>query len=132
MRIMIDTNVLISIIFFPTTQMNELIIKMSRNHDIVLCTYIIEELKRVTKRKFPDKTKDLDMFLTDLVYELVNTPDTIDRGKFPVIRDIYDYPILATAIIEDVDILITGDKDFATVDIKRPKILTPNEFLLNN
>jgi predicted nucleic acid-binding protein len=44
-------------------------------------------------------------------------------------RDIYDYPILATAILEDIDVLITGDKDFAAVDIERPEILTPTEFL---
>jgi len=31
--------------------------------------------------------------------------------------------------LEDVDILITGDKDFAAVDIDRPEILTPTEFL---
>jgi len=44
-------------------------------------------------------------------------------------RDEYDYPILSTAILEDVDILITGDKDFAVVDIDRPEILTPSQFL---
>ena len=44
-------------------------------------------------------------------------------------RDVYDYPILATAILEDVDVLITGDKDFAVVDIDHPEILTPTEFL---
>lgn len=44
-------------------------------------------------------------------------------------RDVYDYPILATAILEDVDVLISGDKDFAAVDTDRPEILTPTEFL---
>lgn len=45
------------------------------------------------------------------------------------IRDDNDYIILHTAIIEDIDILITGDKDFAAVDIERPEILTPSEYL---
>lgn len=49
--------------------------------------------------------------------------------RFPVIRDIYDFPILATAILEDVDILITGDKDFRDTEIEKPEILTPSEFL---
>ena len=31
--------------------------------------------------------------------------------------------------MEEVDVLITGDKDFKDVDIERPEICTPNEFL---
>ncbi len=37
--------------------------------------------------------------------------------------------VLHTAIITDVDILITGDKDFKDIEIERPEILTPKEFL---
>lgn len=44
------------------------------------------------------------------------------------IRDESDYPILYTAILEDVDILITGDKDFLDIEIERPEILTPAQF----
>jgi len=128
MRIMIDTNVLISIIFFPSTQMNEFIIKVSQKHDIVLCSHIIDELKNVTKRKFTHKLKSLDDFLIELPYELVYTPTFIEKDRFPSIRDAHDYPILATAIIEDVDILITGDKDFSDIDIERPEIMTVSEF----
>jgi predicted nucleic acid-binding protein len=63
MRIMIDTNVLISIIFFPSVQMNELKTKLCKKHAIVLCSHIVEELNRVTRRKFAHKLKDLDEFL---------------------------------------------------------------------
>jgi len=129
MRIMIDTNVLVSIIFFPSVQMNELKTRLCTKHTIVLCSYILEELTRVIKRKFAHKFKDLDDFLTELPYELAYTPSFIERENFPAIRDIHDYPILATSILEDVDVLITGDKDFAAVDINHPEILTPAEFL---
>ena len=129
MRIMIDTNVIISIIFFPTVQMNELKTILCKKHTIVLCSQIVEELIIVTKRKFAHKLKDLDAFLTELPYELVYTPSFIEKNKFPKIRDEYDYPILATAILEDVDVLITGDKDFSEVCIDHPEILTPTEFL---
>ena len=46
-----------------------------------------------------------------------------------VIRDADDEKVLYSAIISDVDILLTGDKDFSDVDIERPEILTPHEFL---
>lgn len=129
MRVMIDTNVFISIIFFPTANMNELKRRLSNEHRIVLCTQIIAELLQVTKRKFPSRFQIMDAFFADLPYELVNTPDFIEAEKFPVIRDKWDYPILISAIISDTDILITGDKDFDDVDIRRPEILTPSEFL---
>ena len=47
----------------------------------------------------------------------------------PSVRDAKDEPVLASAIHADVDILITGDKDFSAVQIDRPVILTPAAFL---
>ena len=40
-----------------------------------------------------------------------------------------DYPVLYTAIIEDIDVLITGDKDFSDIEIDKPEIMTPGEFI---
>ena len=45
------------------------------------------------------------------------------------IRDMKDQPILNAAITSNVDIIITGDKDFLSLDIKRPKCMTAAEFL---
>ena len=50
-------------------------------------------------------------------------------GNLFNIRDINDYPALYTAIIENIDIFITGDKDLLGVDIGMPEIMTPGEFL---
>ena len=129
MRIMIDTNILISIIFFPSVRMNEVKTKLSKDHRIVICSYVIDELKTVTSRKFPHKLKVLDEFFTQLPFELVYTPEFYQMEGMPDIRDDKDKPILASAIIENVDILITGDKDFDDIEIDRPEILTPSEFL---
>ena len=49
--------------------------------------------------------------------------------KLVFIRDDGDYAILHTAIVEDVDVFITGDKDFYAVEIERPEILSPTGFL---
>ena len=46
-----------------------------------------------------------------------------------VIRDKADLPILVSAIIEDVDIVVTGDKDFFYLNIAKPDIIEPKEFL---
>ena len=73
--------------------------------------------------------KAIEKFLTALSYELEYSPEAYDGTPLFEIRDEKDYMVLHTAILADVDILITGDKDFADVDIERPEILTPKEFL---
>jgi predicted nucleic acid-binding protein len=34
-----------------------------------------------------------------------------------------------TAIVEDVDVFVTGDDDFDDVAVEKPEILTPAEFI---
>ena len=62
MRIMLDTNIFISMIFFPSAQTRELARRLTESHQIVVCDYVIEELRLVTERKFPAKRKFLDRF----------------------------------------------------------------------
>ena len=129
MRIMIDTNLLVSAFVLSSSYLLKLIDVISEYHKIVLSTYGIEELKRVTREKFPTKYNLLESFLRELPYELVYTPEKIDKSKYPPIRDIKDLPILVSAIIEDVDILLTNDIDFTSMEIEKPEILTPKDFL---
>jgi len=128
MRVMLDTNVLISAIIFPNERMDSLIYKAALDHKLVLSSYVIDELLDVTKRKFPQKIKDVDLFLMRLPYELVYTPQEQTYDFFHI-RDINDYPVLYSAIIEDVDLFVTGDDDFADVEVEKPEIITPSEFL---
>ena len=116
-------------IFFPSDQTRKLAQKLTDSHQIVVCDYVIEELQLVTSRKFPQKRKYLDRFFLELPFELVYTPKVLDLNEFPEMRDKKDSPILATAIMEDIDVFITGDKDFLVLDVDIPKILTITEFL---
>jgi putative PIN family toxin of toxin-antitoxin system len=128
MRVMLDTNVLISVFVFRSSHINAIISKIVDNYRLVLSSFVIEELTEVVKRKFPDKINSLDIFLTALSYELSYTPRNIRKDLFQI-RDETDYPVLYSAIIEDVDILVTGDKDFKDVLIDKPVIMTPSEFV---
>lgn len=128
MRIMIDTNVLISALLFPSEKMNELFKIITSNHAMVLSSYVVDELYKVIERKFPTKIQIIEDLLSRMSYELVYTPKTIKKQLIEI-RDKSDYPVIHTAIIEDVDILITGDKDFQDLEIEKPEILTPIEFL---
>ena len=130
MRIMIDTNVLISALIFQSVHMTKVIEKSAEQYSLVLCSYVVDEIYTVVKRKFPKHESTINRFLSKLSFELVYSPKQIDGEKLFDIRDENDYIILHTAIIENIDVLITGDKDFADIDIERPEILTPSEFLL--
>ena len=128
MRIMYDTNVLLSSILFPNQRFSQMLEYISQNHRLVLSSFVIEELFAVTKRKFPEKQKVIDRFLTDLSYEYVYTPHQMKSGLFEI-RDPNDYPVLYIAVIENIDILITVDKDFTSLIIEKPQILTPSDFI---
>ena len=129
MRVMLDTNVFISMIFFPSDQTRELARRLTDEHQIIVCDYVIEELRLVTERKFPAKKIFLERFFTELPFELVYTPKTLDMDELLIIRDPEDSPILATAILENVDVLITGDKDFLVLDMEMPDIVNMTEFI---
>jgi putative PIN family toxin of toxin-antitoxin system len=125
---MLDTNVLISALLFPNQRMNDMMECIFSQHQLVLSSYVVNELKNVVKRKFPKKEQAIEKLLMMMGYEYVYTPDSIDDSLFRI-RDMKDYPVLYTAVVEDVDILITGDKDFSDIEIEIPKIMTPAEFM---
>ena len=129
MKVMLDTNIFISMIFFPSAQTRELAKKLTDNHQIVVCDYVIEELRLVTDRKFPAKRRVLDRFFMELPFELVYTPKALNLSGFPEMRDAKDSPILATAIMEGIDVFVTGDKDFLVLDVEMPEIITMAEFI---
>ncbi len=125
---MLDTNVLISALLFPGAEMDAMMNCIFTQHQLVLSSYVVDELKSVVKRKFPSREIAINRLLMMMSFEYVYTPIKIESGLFNI-RDVKDYPVLYTAIIEDVDILVTGDKDFSDIDIERPEIMSPAQFI---
>jgi putative PIN family toxin of toxin-antitoxin system len=125
---MLDTNILISAGLFAGKRTSNLTLRIADEYSLVLSSRIIDELRTVMEIKFPDKKSVLERFLMRLSYEIAYTPTEIDPDIYPKIRDKKDYPILASAIIADVDVFITGDKDFGGLDLERPEIMTISEF----
>ncbi|MDR1136181.1 MAG: putative toxin-antitoxin system toxin component, PIN family [Clostridiales Family XIII bacterium] len=125
---MIDTNLLISAGVFAGKRTSTLTLRIADKYNLVLSSRIIDELREVMEIKFPNKKSCLERFLARLSYEIAYTPLEIDDDIYPKIRDKKDYPILASAIIADVDVFITGDKDFGGLDLERPEIMTIRDF----
>jgi len=128
MRIAVDTNVLISAILFPHGKVASVFSYITEEHDLIIPSFTVIECETVFDRKFPGKKGFLDAFFGELNYELFVTPKKINPKKYPKIRDDDDLPILVSAILSDADILITGDKDFEDIHIKKPLIFTPARY----
>lgn len=125
MRILVDTNVLISALLFPRSKPATALLYTAEHHELYLCDQNIFELRDVLKRKAPGSLPDAEVLLAELSYELI--PAAYHTEK--LIRDAKDQPILNAAIIYDVDIILTGDKDFLSVDMNHPKCMTVAQFL---
>ncbi|MDR3313906.1 MAG: putative toxin-antitoxin system toxin component, PIN family [Oscillospiraceae bacterium] len=126
---MLDTNILISFALFPSPGMTKLAQTITTQHSACICEYSIMEMDRVVRRKFPDKRQQAERFLLKFPYSLLHTPTVRIADTAFTIRDEDDYPVLLSAVLADVDILITGDKDFDDVSLERPEILTPAAFM---
>jgi len=102
MRIMLDTNILVSAFVFRSKRIYTIIDYIVTYHELVLPSYIVDELKDVIIRKFPKMVNTLDEFLTTLSFTLVYSPNIIPSELFEI-RDVYDAPILYTANIENIE-----------------------------
>lgn len=131
MRILIDTNVLISAALFPDSVPYRAYVKAATDPNCgLICEQNVDELKRVFNKKFPNRLSALDKFLSSalLTLELVPVPTDEDISETKV-RDIQDRPILRSAIQAKADILLSGDKDFLEAGLEAPAVMTPAEFL---
>ena len=132
-RVMLDTNVLFSAIYkFDGTPFNAFAKASEMPYRIVLCDQIIDELRRNFNRKFPAKIPVLERFLALAQYDLITLTledEAVDEEKN--IRDVSDRPILRAALKAQVDIFVTGDKDFLESGLQNPKIMSAAQFLQN-
>ena len=129
MRIMLDTNVLLSAIVFHSQTLWKMMEQITFSHQLVLSSYVIDECYEVVKRKKPALVSALDRFFEALPFEMIHTPETLPEHNWFTIRDADDEKVLYSAISADVDVLITGDKDFSVIDIDKPEIMTPTQFV---
>lgn len=121
MKIMLDTNVLISALVFGGTPKHLIGKLLLMGHDIYISDYVESEFMDKIHVKWPQKEEDLRK-----VYKKMNfmhCPST--NEKLGDVRDKKDIPVLSDAIFNNIDILLTGDKDFLESDIKHPIIFSP-------
>ncbi|MCB5725624.1 putative toxin-antitoxin system toxin component, PIN family [Mitsuokella jalaludinii] len=130
MRVLIDTNILISSVLGHGTPFQAYLKAVSYPNQGLVCTQNIDEMRRIFNRKFPKKISAMERFLSLAIptLELVQIPDDVVEQE-EAIRDVNDRPIMRSAVAARADIVLTGDKDFLESGITRPQIMTAAEFL---
>lgn len=125
MRILVDTNVLFSALLFPNSKPAAALLHIAQHHEIVLCDQNIRELRDILRRKAPKYLPAAERFIAELTFELIPAVEFFEKKM----RDEKDQPILNAAVLADVDMILTGDKDFLSLDLDRPKCITVAEYL---
>ena len=97
MRVMIDTNILISSVLNPEGSTAEAFLKaLNPSFEPVICDYIVEELHRKFREKFPHRIGELDAFLNQAIsfIKVVSTPENSLESESKI-RDIKDPRIVS-------------------------------------
>jgi putative PIN family toxin of toxin-antitoxin system len=129
---MLDTNILVSAAYSRMGVPRQAFQKAVSSASIrcLICEQTLEEFWRIANHKFPARIGDFESFMAQalLVMEVVPVPvEVYDDEK--EIRDVKDRPILRAAKKANVDIFVTGDKDFTESSVAQPKIMTAAQFV---
>lgn len=135
MRLVLDTNVLVSGLLFPGGPPSRLVKAWRAGaFDLVISDFVIEELVRTWGHLAPRlkvAPNDLADFLDALHVraELLRTDaEMLASAASAGLRDPNDVPILAMLIGSGADFLISGDKDLLALAGTYP-ILSPADFV---
>lgn len=125
MKIMLDTNVLISAFVFNGTAGKLMNMLLNSEHELYVSEYIDREFKDKLILKWPDKAdkvynlyKRLDIHFCSSTNELVGE-----------LRDSKDIPVLSDALYHGIDLILSGDKDFLESGLEKPLVYSPTMLL---
>lgn len=130
MKVMIDTNIIISALLSPHGQAAKAFHKALRPpFEPLVCPYIIDEVQRKFAEKLAEHAYKLHGFEDVLpLFHIVPMPKDEVDGEVPI-RDVKDMPILRAASAAETDYLLTGDKDFLEAFIENPQMISVTQFL---
>lgn len=133
LRVVLDTNVLLSGIAFPGSVPGKILSAWRQGGvEVVLSTFIVEELRRVLPRlthRHGLSATEID----DLIDILSIQAELLEpkKSQEDSLRDANDLPVLGTLLaaleIGNVNYLLTGDKDLLVLAERYP-ILSPADF----
>jgi len=129
MKVVVDTNVLVSGVFFGGMPSRILEAWREKRTDVVVSPDILEEYRRVGEHL---ETQFTDVSLAPFLALLVMNAEINEPPDLPeqVSRDSDDDKFIACALAGDCHVIISGDKDLLSISGYRGvKVVAPREFL---
>ena len=136
LKVLLDTNILLSGLFFKGNERALLMALLEGKIKGIIPEDVYEEWERIIGKRFGN-TEDLDRVI-ELAYAIFFKckiipremyDDEIDNAKM-IITNVKDVPVLACALKMNPDYLVTGDEDFHKIRKRlRFKIVRTKEFL---
>ena len=133
MRVVLDTNVLLSGIAYPASTPGKIVAAWRHGSvEVVLSSFILDELRRVLPR-LQNRHGLSKTQVDDLVDSLALLADMVEpeANVEHALRDVNDQPVLGTLLAARSDsganYLVTGDKDLLVLANRYP-IITPARF----
>lgn len=120
MKILLDTNVLISALVFGGKTRSVLLRLMGTEHKIYVSDYVVGEFAEKIHLKWPDKADALMKVFYDLPVQFCKSSEKLQG----TLRDKKDIPVLSDALYHGVDVILTGDKDFLEAELEKPIIFS--------
>jgi len=130
LRVVLDTNVLLSGIAYPASVPGKLLAAWRHGSlEVVLSGFILDELRRVLP-KLAHRHRLNALEIDDLVDSLAILAEVVEPTPQhdPALTDVNDQPVLGTLLADSgASYLITGDKALLALRDRYP-ITTPAEF----
>lgn len=121
MKIMLDTNVLISAFVFGGKTGSLLMQLLDSEHELYISEYVDQEFRDKMQMKWPDKAEKVYQLYRSMAFNFCKS--TNERlGK---LRDAKDIPVLSDALVHHIDLILTGDKDFLEANLDNPLVFSP-------
>ncbi|HAU31479.1 MAG TPA: putative toxin-antitoxin system toxin component, PIN family [Desulfotomaculum sp.] len=115
---MLDTNVLISGIIFSGPE-RRLLKAIQEDHVLVIDDFLLAEAMEVLARKFPGKEQLFNILLRSFKFEKHPiSPEEKIHEAAKYLRDPKDAAVLASVMLMNPDIFVSGDKDLHTPDVR--------------
>ena len=130
-KIVLDTNVLISALLSSGYPSDILFLILERKILLCLSSEVLEEYKDVVNRDKFAKIKNFQLNATLVLNRLESCANYFSpKRKVEILRDLTDNKFLELALSSGADFLVTGNSnDFTITEFGVTKVLNPKEFV---
>lgn len=129
MRVVLDTNILISATMWDNSVSNKLMRALAEKDIEIFTSYdILEEYKKVIRRDFKYEEEDINKIILELL-SYMQVIEPITKIKI-ILKDPDDNMIIECAADSNSDFIISYNKHLLEIEeYEGIKVLTPEEFL---